>query len=123
VSLNLLLVSQCDGIPRPRDRSQTTSTSKRRRVDLRAFTAFAETAEPEEVMGVLKEYHAAMGGLILERAGTLERFTGDGLMLVSSQVAAAVEALIEAEPVGAPSLKGLLRSVPTMNGLGLKPVS
>jgi class 3 adenylate cyclase len=50
-------------------------------VDLRGFTAFAETAEPEEVMGVLREYHAAMGRLVLEHEGTLERFTGDGMMI------------------------------------------
>jgi adenylate cyclase len=50
-------------------------------VDLRGFTAFAETAEPEEVMGVLREYHAEMGRLILEHEGTLERFTGDGMMI------------------------------------------
>jgi adenylate cyclase len=50
-------------------------------LDLRGFTAFAETAEPEEVMGVLREYHAEMGQLILEHEGTLERFTGDGMMV------------------------------------------
>jgi adenylate cyclase len=50
-------------------------------LDLRGFTAFAETAEPEEVMGVLREYHAAMGKLILAHEGTLERFTGDGMMI------------------------------------------
>jgi adenylate cyclase len=50
-------------------------------LDLRGFTAFAETAEPEEVMGVLREYHAAMGELILAHEGTLERFTGDGMMI------------------------------------------
>jgi adenylate cyclase len=50
-------------------------------LDLRGFTAFAETAEPEEVMGVLREYHAEMGKLILEHEGTLERFTGDGMMI------------------------------------------
>ncbi|HXJ81622.1 MAG TPA: response regulator [Candidatus Methylomirabilis sp.] len=50
-------------------------------IDLRGFTAFAETAEPEEVMGVLREYHAEMGRLITEHEGTLERFTGDGLMV------------------------------------------
>ncbi|MBI3513005.1 MAG: response regulator [Proteobacteria bacterium] len=49
--------------------------------DLRGFTAFAESAEPEEVMAVLNEYHAAMGALIFEYEGTLERFTGDGLMV------------------------------------------
>jgi class 3 adenylate cyclase len=50
-------------------------------LDLRGFTAFAETAEPEEVMGVLREYHAEMGRLILEHEATLERFTGDGMMV------------------------------------------
>ena len=50
-------------------------------LDLRGFTAFAETAEPEEVMSVLREYHAAMGELILTHEGTLERFTGDGMMI------------------------------------------
>ncbi len=50
-------------------------------LDLRGFTAFAETAEPEEVMGVLREYHSEMGKLILEHEGTLERFTGDGMMI------------------------------------------
>ena len=50
-------------------------------LDLRGFTAFAETAEPEEVIGVLREYHAEMGRLVLEHEGTLERFTGDGMMI------------------------------------------
>jgi adenylate cyclase len=50
-------------------------------LDLRGFTAFTETADPEEVMGVLREYHAAMGALILQHEGTLERFTGDGIMI------------------------------------------
>ena len=50
-------------------------------LDLRGFTSFAETAEPEEVMGVLREYHEAMGRLILAHEGTLERFAGDGMMV------------------------------------------
>jgi class 3 adenylate cyclase len=50
-------------------------------LDLRGFTAFAEVAEPEEVMAVLREYHARMGELILAHEGTLERFTGDGMMV------------------------------------------
>ena len=49
--------------------------------DLRAFTAFAETAEPEDVMGVLDEYYQALGDLVTRFEGTLERFTGDGLMV------------------------------------------
>jgi len=49
--------------------------------DLRGFTAFSETAEPEEVMGVLRSYHEALGPLIHQYEGTLMRFTGDGLMV------------------------------------------
>lgn len=49
--------------------------------DLRGFTSFAEISEPEEVMGVLRDYHEVMGELIFAYEGTLERFTGDGLMV------------------------------------------
>jgi class 3 adenylate cyclase/CheY-like chemotaxis protein len=49
--------------------------------DMRGFTAFAETAEPEDVMAVLREYHNALGPLIHRYEGTLERFTGDGLIV------------------------------------------
>jgi class 3 adenylate cyclase len=48
--------------------------------DLRNFTVFSETAEPEEVLGFLRSYHAAMGELIVEHEGTLEHFAGDGFM-------------------------------------------
>jgi len=50
--------------------------------DLRGFTAFAEIAEPEEVMAVMKEYHATLGSLVHEFEGTLERFLGDGIMVI-----------------------------------------
>jgi adenylate cyclase len=49
--------------------------------DLRGFTSFSEAAEPEEVLGVLREYHAAMGELIVQHGGTLEHFAGDGMMV------------------------------------------
>ncbi|HKP42912.1 MAG TPA: response regulator [Mycobacterium sp.] len=49
--------------------------------DLRNFTPFAETSEPEEVMGVLGDYHEVIGTLVHEYGGTLERFTGDGVMV------------------------------------------
>jgi adenylate cyclase len=49
--------------------------------DLRGFTSFAETSEPEEVMAVLGEYFSALGDLVTRYEGTLERFTGDGLMV------------------------------------------
>ena len=50
--------------------------------DLRGFTAFAETAEPEEVLKVLREYHASLGQLVHDFGGTLERFTGDGMIVL-----------------------------------------
>ena len=49
--------------------------------DLRGFTAFSETAEPEEVMGILGEFHTELGQLVFEFEGTLERFAGDALMI------------------------------------------
>jgi class 3 adenylate cyclase len=48
--------------------------------DLRNFTSFSETAEPEEVLGFLRAYHGVMGALIVEHEGTLEHFAGDGFM-------------------------------------------
>ena len=51
-------------------------------VDLRGFTGFTETAEPEEVMGVLREYHAELGRAILAYDGTIEHFAGDGVMIL-----------------------------------------
>ena len=49
--------------------------------DLTNFTPFAETSEPEEVMGVLREYHRSVGAIVHAHEGTLERFTGDGIMV------------------------------------------
>ena len=49
--------------------------------DIRGFTAFAESGEPEDVMSVLRSYHAVLGELISEFEGTLERFAGDGVMV------------------------------------------
>jgi class 3 adenylate cyclase len=49
--------------------------------DLRGFTAFAEGADPEELFGVLGEYHRMMGDAIVEHGGTLEHFAGDGVMI------------------------------------------
>ena len=50
--------------------------------DLRGFTGFAEIAEPEEVMTVLSEYHSCLGEQITHYGGTLERFVGDGMVVV-----------------------------------------
>jgi adenylate cyclase len=49
--------------------------------DLRGFTAFAEQAEPEEVLGILHEYHEQLGAIILRHGGTLEHYAGDGMMV------------------------------------------
>src|SRR3982751_5899879 len=49
--------------------------------DLRGFTAFTDSAEPEEVIELLRQYHAALGKLVLEHQGTLERFAGDAVMV------------------------------------------
>lgn len=50
-------------------------------LDLRGFTRFANNAEPEELMALLRHYHAEMGRLVFKFHGTLERFTGDGMMV------------------------------------------
>jgi adenylate cyclase len=68
-------------------RNESILESHRRNVavlfcDLRGFTAFAEMAEPEDVMSLLREYHTCLGSLIHRNGGTLERFTGDGLVVV-----------------------------------------
>jgi PAS domain-containing protein/class 3 adenylate cyclase len=51
-------------------------------VDLRGFTSFTETAEPEEVMSVLRQYHAELGRLVVEYDGTIEHIAGDGMMVL-----------------------------------------
>jgi class 3 adenylate cyclase len=50
-------------------------------LDLRGFTTFTETSDPEDVMGVIGEYHDAMGQLVMAHGGTVERFAGDGIMI------------------------------------------
>jgi class 3 adenylate cyclase/CheY-like chemotaxis protein len=51
-------------------------------IDMRGFTAFAETAAPEDVMGVLRQYHSEIGRLVQAYDGTIEHFAGDGVMLI-----------------------------------------
>ncbi len=68
------------------DHDENLLASHRREItvvfcDLRGFTAFSETAEPEEVMFVLGQFHAELGAQVFRFEGTLERFTGDGLMI------------------------------------------
>jgi class 3 adenylate cyclase len=50
--------------------------------DLRGFTGFSESADPEDVMALLRDYHAALGEIIIKYSGTLERYAGDGVMVV-----------------------------------------
>ena len=50
--------------------------------DLRGFTGFSESADPEDVMALLRDYHAAIGEIIIKYSGTLERYAGDGVMVV-----------------------------------------
>ncbi len=69
------------------DQREDLMASHRREItvvfcDLRGFTAFSEVAEPEEVMGVLQEYHDAVGPLIFQFEATLEHFAGDGMMTI-----------------------------------------
>jgi class 3 adenylate cyclase len=72
----LIVNGQSDDLLRSQRREVTVVV-----LDLRGFTAFAEAAEPEDVMRVLHEYHGAMGKLVLQWDATLERFTGDGMMI------------------------------------------
>ena len=74
---DLVMASGDDGILKSHRRAITVLFC-----DLRGFTAFAETAEPEEVMALLEEYHACLGALIHKYEGTLDRFVGDGLDVV-----------------------------------------
>ncbi len=95
--------------------------------DLRGFTAFAEISEPEEVMGVLREYHAATGELILQYEGTLERFTGDGMMIyfndpvpVPNAAERAVRmSLVIRDRVGAMSREWAARGYELSHGIGI----
>jgi adenylate cyclase len=50
--------------------------------DLRGFTGFSESSDPEDVMALLHDYHAAIGEIIIKYSGTLERYAGDGVMVV-----------------------------------------
>jgi adenylate cyclase len=64
--------------------------------DLRGFTAFAEAADPDTVMRVLREYHAALGSLIHRHQGTLERFAGDGVLVLFNDPLPCPEPLLQA---------------------------
>jgi class 3 adenylate cyclase/HAMP domain-containing protein len=85
--LERFLAPQVAQIIASSDGHETLLQSHRREVtvvfcDLRGFTAFTETTEPEEAMNVLREYHAALGQLIFRYEGTLDRYAGDGVMIM-----------------------------------------
>ena len=69
--------------------------------DLRGFTAFAEITEPEETMTVLRQYHEALGKLVFRFEGTLERFTGDGLMVFFNDPVPCSDAAVRSIRMGA----------------------
>jgi class 3 adenylate cyclase/CheY-like chemotaxis protein len=85
--LQRFLAPQVAALIAARDGSGNLLQSHRREVtvvfcDLRGFTAFTDTSEPEDVMSVLREYHETVGEIIFRHEGALERFAGDGILTI-----------------------------------------
>jgi adenylate cyclase len=76
--------------------------------DLRGFTGFSESADPEDVMALLREYHAAIGESIVKYSGTLERYAGDGVMVVFN----------DPVPVENPALQAALMALEMREAIG-----
>ena len=76
--------------------------------DLRGFTGFSESADPEDVMTVLREYHEALGASIIKYSGTLERYAGDGVMVVFN----------DPVPVENPALHAVLMALEMRDAIG-----
>jgi class 3 adenylate cyclase len=76
--------------------------------DLRGFTGFSESADPEDVMTVLREYHEALGASIIKYSGTLERYAGDGVMVVFN----------DPVPVENPALQAVLMALEMREAIG-----
>jgi class 3 adenylate cyclase len=76
--------------------------------DLRGFTGFSESSEPEDVMTLLRDYHAAIGQIIIKYSGTLERYAGDGVMVVFN----------DPVPVENPALQAVLMALEMRNAIG-----
>jgi class 3 adenylate cyclase len=77
--------------------------------DLRGFTGFTESADAEDVMALLRDYHAAIGELVIRYSGTLERYAaGDGVMVVFN----------DPVPVQNPALQAVLMALELRNALG-----
>jgi adenylate cyclase len=76
--------------------------------DLRGFTGFSESSDPEDVMALLREYHAAIGEIINKYGGTLERYAGDGVMVVFN----------DPIPVDNPALQAALMAIDMRTAIG-----
>ena len=76
--------------------------------DLRGFTGFTESADAEDVMALLREYHAAVGKIIIRYRGTLERYAGDGVMVVFN----------DPVPVENPALQAVMMAIEMRGALG-----
>ncbi len=76
--------------------------------DLRGFTGFSESSDPEDVMALLRDYHAAIGETIIKYSGTLERYAGDGVMVVFN----------DPVPVEKPALQAVLMALEMRNVIG-----
>jgi class 3 adenylate cyclase len=76
--------------------------------DLRGFTGFSESSDPEDVMALLRDYHAAIGKIIFTYGGTLERFAGDGVMVIFN----------DPVPVENPALQAVLMALDMRSAIG-----
>jgi class 3 adenylate cyclase len=76
--------------------------------DLRGFTGFSESSDPEDVMALLRDYHAAIGEIIVKYGGTLERFAGDGVMVIFN----------DPVPVENPALQAVLMALDMRTEIG-----
>jgi adenylate cyclase len=76
--------------------------------DLRGFTGFSESADPEDLMALLRDYHAAIGKIIIRYSGTLERYAGDGVMVVFN----------DPVPVENPALQAVLMALEMRDDIG-----
>ena len=77
--------------------------------DLRGFTGFSESSDPEDVMALLRDYHAAIGEIIIKYSGTLERYAGDGVMVVFN----------DPVPVEKPALQAVLMALEMRDVIGV----
>jgi class 3 adenylate cyclase len=76
--------------------------------DMRGFTGFSESADPEDVMALLRDYHTAIGEIIIKYSGTLERYAGDGVMVVFN----------DPVPVENPALQAVLMALEMRDAIG-----